>query len=197
MIRLSLTMESRNWLVWTWSKYTFFERWLATKSLSVLANMPKLQTLNLRDTKISDKGLKSLVKLKGLKKLDLSECNSPGVSSDSGATFAQIPSLESLNLWATNFTDEGVKELATLSKLTWLNLDNTKVTDRGVQAIESMNQLTWIHLGKTKVTDGVVPSLLKLENLKYLDVSYTALTKDAFYELEDYFDPKGCKLIAP
>ena len=43
----------------------------------VISQMPNIATLNLRDTKLSDEGIGHLVNLNNLKKLDLSETNSP------------------------------------------------------------------------------------------------------------------------
>lgn len=165
--------------------------------LKVLAGMPSMGFLNLRDTRISDDAIGMLVGLDQLKKLDLSECNSPGVTDASGTHFAKMSNLADLNLWSTKFSDDGVKELTGLSNLTRLNLDNTKVTDVAIKELEKMPQLNWLHLGKTAVTDESIPSLLKLEDLKYLNISYTQITEDGFFELDDEFAPNGCTVVQP
>ncbi|MEM9943222.1 MAG: hypothetical protein AAF939_16785 [Planctomycetota bacterium] len=174
-----------------------FRTQVGDQGLEVLCSMPNIVHLNLRDTRVSDEGLKQLVALSKLKKLDLSECNSPGVTDASGATFAQLDSLASLNLWSTKFSDDGVESLSGLSNLTWLNLDNTKISDSALKTLEGMDQLTWIHLGKTEITDAAVPSLLKLENLTYLNISYTKISEDGYYELDDFFTPNGCEVVQP
>ena len=78
-----------------------------------------------------------------------------------------------------------------------LNLDNTKVTDEGVKSVSGMEDLTWLHLGKTAITDASVDPLLRLKNLRYLSVRQSKMTSDGYYELDDYFFPKGGEVVAP
>lgn len=174
-----------------------FRTAVGDEGLRVLSQMPNMETLNLRDTRLSDQGVEYLANLKKLKKLDLSECNSPGITDQAGASFAKMENLRQLNLWATTISDPCVQQITSMRQLTWLNLDNTKITDQGVAMLSDMPQLTWLHLGKTAVTDQAVGVLLGLENLKYLDISHTKITEDGYYELDDFFAPKDCTIIAP
>lgn len=174
-----------------------FRTSIGDESLRVISQMPNVVTLNLRDTRISDQGIEYLTNLKNLRKLDLSECNSPGITDVSGAHFAKLANLNQLNLWSTKITDAALQPVSQLKNLTWLNLDNTQVTDEGVTILEQMPQLTWLHLGKTKITDVAATGLMKLVNLKYLNVSYTKLTEDVAYDLDDFFTPNGGVVILP
>jgi internalin A len=167
------------------------------ESLRVISQMPNMKTLNVRDTRLTDKGIEYLANLKDLEKLDLSECNSPGITDACGQHLAKMANLKQLNLWSTKFTDEGLKHLTGLKNLTWLNLDNTGITDDGVAMLAEMPQLTWLHLGKTNITDREVKTLMGLENLKYLSISHTKISEDAYYDIDDHFSPKGCEVIAP
>lgn len=63
--------------------------------------------------------------------------------------------------------------------------------------LTGLPQLTWLHLGSTEITDREVESLMKLENLKYLNISYTKISEDAYYDLDDHFSPLGCEVIEP
>ena len=174
-----------------------FRTQVGDSGAKVISQMPNMVTLNLRDTKLSDEGVGHLVELEKLKKLDLSETNSPGTTSASGKHFAKMTNLTNLNLWHTPFDDEGVKEITGMSNLRWLNLDDTNVTDATAELLVQMPELNWLHLGKTKITDDAVEFLLKLENLKYLNVSNTKISDDMYYELDDFFEPKDCNVVQP
>ncbi|MFT7633996.1 MAG: Leucine-rich repeat (LRR) protein [Mariniblastus sp.] len=169
-----------------------FRTSIGDETLKVISEMPNIVTLNLRDTRLSDQGIEYLTKLKKLQKLDLSECNAPGITDASGEKFAKFTELTQLNLWATKFSDKGLEPVTALRKLTWLNLDNTKVTDDGVLMLKQMPQLNWLHLGKTDITDREVKTLMGLGNLKYLNITYTGVSEDMAYEIDDELSPKGC-----
>lgn len=191
-----------------------FRTSLGDASLEVISQMPNIVTLNLRDTRLSDQGIAYLTSLAKLERLDLSECNSPGITDAAGPELAKFSNLKDLNLWSTDFSDVGLDPLTGLSKLTRLNLDNTNITDNGVTMLEKMPQLTWLHLGKTKITDAAVvdagtgkpvldsngdptKGLMSLGKLQYLNISHTAISEDVAYDLDDYFSPKDCTVIMP
>ncbi len=165
--------------------------------IRVISQMKNVESLVLRDTGLTDESVKYVSGLEKLKKLDLSECTSPGITDACGEYLAKMSNLQSLNLWTTAFSDEGLRCLSGLKNLTILNLDNTKITDDGVAMLAELPQLTWLHLGKTKITDREVKVLLGLGNLKYLNISYTGISEDMYYELDDHFSPLGCEVIAP
>ena len=60
-----------------------------------------------------------------------------------------------------------------------------------------MPQLNWLHLGKTKITDESVETLMSLEDLKYLNISYTGISEDGYFDLDDFFAPKDCQVVQP
>lgn len=174
-----------------------FRTSIGDETLRVIAGMPNIVKLNLRDTRLSDQGIEYLTALKKLEKLDLSECNSPGITDAAGESLAKFAGLKELNLWSTKFSDVGLKPVTSLKGLTSLNLDNTKVTDAGIKMLENMPQLTFLHLGKTKITDASKPSLMGLNNLQYLNISYTGITEDVAYDLDDHFAATDCTVILP
>jgi internalin A len=174
-----------------------FRTSIGDETLRVIAGMPNIAKLNLRDTRLSDQGIEYLTRLKKLEKLDLSECNSPGITDAAGESLAKFSGLKELNLWSTKFSDIGLKPVTSLQGLTSLNLDNTEVTDAGIKMLESMPQLTFLHLGKTKITDASKDSLMGLSNLRYLNISFTGITEDVAYDLDDHFAETDCTVILP
>ena len=163
-------------------------------SVNVLSEMSNLTVANLRGTKISDESLRHLTACKRLKKLEVSECNSPGITDLGCEELAKIKSLEGVNLWLSKISDAGLEPLVSLPNLTSLNLDNTAITDQGTKTIAKMKNLTWLHLGKTKITDACVPTLKSMTNLTFLDITTTALSAEASQEIADALEPGGCEV---
>ncbi len=172
-----------------------FRTLIGDETLRVIAEMPNVTALNLRDSLISDQGIEYLTKLTKLEKLDVSECNAPGITDASGEYFGKMKSLKQLIVWKTKFTDAGVQPLTTLPNLTYLNLDDTGVGDEGVALLAEMPQLTWLHLGSTSITDQSADVLKGLTNLKFLSITNTGITIDIAYEIDDVLTPKGCNLL--
>ena len=167
---------------------------ISDSSVKVFSKMSNLTVANLRGTKISDAALRHLAACRKLKKLEVSECDQPGITDRGCEELAKIQSLENINLWLSKITDAGLKPLVSLPKLNSLNLDNTSITDDGTKIIAKMKGLTWLHLGKTKITDACVPTLKKMTNLKFLDITTTALSAEASQEIADALEPNGCEV---
>ena len=92
--------------------------------------------VNLLNCAMSDKDLKLLVELAGLKKLEL---------------------------WVAGITDGGIPFLAKLPKLEDLSLENTGITNAGVEAVAKIESLKSLNLRRTtNMTDAALASLTKL-----------------------------------
>ncbi len=101
-----------------------------------LANLEGLylQGLWLHDSRITDRGLAHVGRIKGL---------------------------ENLTLQNTEITDAGLEHLKGLTKLKLLELDGTKVSDNGLALLEGLSTLERISLTRTRVTAGGVEKLKK------------------------------------
>jgi len=88
---------------------------LSDHELTVLKDLPYLEELSLRTTRVTDAGLVHVGRLKRLKRLDLSR---------------------------TRITDSGLKELYPLKRLATLNLDGTDVSPQGVSSLKK--EMYWI-----------------------------------------------------
>jgi hypothetical protein len=96
---------------------------------------------------------------------------------------ASFDSLEYLSLNGSNVTDDGLKELAGLKHLRALNLNGTAVTDRGLKELASFKGLQCIYLANAKVTDKGLKDLAVLTNVTFLGLSGTAVTDAGLKEL--------------
>ena len=83
-----------------------------------LAKLPRLQVLTLNGTRVTDKGLEALTRLRMLQELQLSF----DITDDSAAILARCTNLRVLNLFNTKLTDRGLQPLGKLPQLKKLDL---------------------------------------------------------------------------
>ncbi|MGN6546692.1 MAG: leucine-rich repeat domain-containing protein, partial [Aureliella sp.] len=103
-------------------------------TLEAISGLAKLQELELVTTRVTDEGLKYLVKLP-LKNLALDDVYD---ITDAGMEYVgKIKTLEVLSLSKTGVTDEGLAQLSGLENLRQLSLDNTVVSKKGVNELKS------------------------------------------------------------
>ncbi len=128
--------------------------------LEELKKLPKLENLNLSNTRVTSAGLVHLAELKNLKWL---------------------------SLWNTQVDDDGLQHLARLTKLQSLLLDGTKVTDSGLKHLEGLKELDeWLGLVGTGVTDWGLVHLRGLTKLRQVNVRQTKVTAAGAKDLKKY-----------
>ena len=146
------------------------------------ADLEKLTDLSLRNTQITDAGLKEVAKLKRLTTLDLSytEITDAGLKE-----VAKITQLTRLHLWGCKqVTDTGLKELAELKQLESLSLKYTEITDAGLKEVAKMEKLTNLSLyGCKQLTDAGLEEVAKMKQLTYLDLYETQVTEAGVTQL--------------
>lgn len=125
--------------------------------LAVLAQLKNLEYLNLGSLKqIGDKTVLALERLPRLRRLNLART---GVS-DAGLQHLNV-GLESLNLFETQVTDDGMKSLERLTKLKHVTLTGTRVSDEGLAYLARLPELESAYLGRTAVTQAGVAAFIK------------------------------------
>ncbi|XP_055785020.1 uncharacterized protein LOC129859358 isoform X3 [Salvelinus fontinalis] len=144
--------------------------------VSALAELPSLQTLYLDGTAVREGSLEHLATHSALSALSVA-----GISVADGNNVLQIISglrLTQLTLPGRHsVTDAGLAFLSRLSLLSELDLtDYTYVTDQGVTQLATMTRLKRLSLSNTQVTDAGLPSLRCLQELLELCLDRTAVT---------------------
>ena len=139
------------------------------EAMKVLGQLPALECVGLRLTKVTDAGLAALCDCQTLTQLDLSGTK----VSDAGMMHLQrLPKLNSLRLGVyeegANITDEGLKVVGELVKLKHLNLSGTKITERGLAHLEKLSNLEDLSLDNTNIKEAGLASLEPLQALKRL-----------------------------
>ena len=105
--------------------------------------LPRLTTLNVSYTQVTDAGMKQ---------------------------FKDYPQLTSLAVGHTKVSDAGLKELKELKQLTYLALEGTFVTNAGMKDVKELKQLKWLRLMQTKVGDAGLKELTELKNLRMIEL---------------------------
>ena len=154
----------------------------------------ELRVLDLRDTRVTDAGLRHLDGL-ALQKLSLPQRAKTNVGlkyylaatadsdrlelqgwdiSDSALQhLKQLPQLKGLSLHDTSVGDAGLKHLAPLTSLLHLGLGGTRTTDRGLLHLKRLKQLERLFLSRTQVTDRGLAHLESLSQLQRLTLEGT------------------------
>jgi hypothetical protein len=143
--------------------------------------LTELQRLSLRDTVVTDEGLKALAPLRHLRRLDLIQSRVTDAGLKHLTTFEE---LFELGLASTAVTNEGMKDVVKLRSLTQLHLDHTKVGDAGVAELTALPQLYTLSLDGTRVTDAGVRHLANLHHLKWLTLNESTVTVRAAEDLK-------------
>ncbi len=129
------------------------------KSLSKLKNLKKLSLLECAE--LTDNGLKNLSKLEKLEELELTNCR--------GVT-GKVPPLKSLKKlllqMCTGVTDNGLKSLSELEKLEEFYVFSTEVTDDALQGLSK--KLKVLILRDCEKVTGKIPPLKDLKKLTLL-----------------------------
>ena len=114
-----------------------------------VANLGTFQTLNVRNTDVSDVGVQALPDPAAIKHLDLTLT---GISDESLKFIGEeCPNLTSLDLSGTLISDEGLRSLAGLSKLTTLKLTECRLTDRALKHLVKIKSLRKLDLSHTNL----------------------------------------------
>jgi hypothetical protein len=103
-----------------------------------IGTFTRLVLLDLRDTRISDRGLAHLRRLNRLRVLILTGTE---VSDKGLAELQDMPQLAALCLEETNVTDEGLRHLRGLTNLRWLDLGGTRITDASLMHLQECPSL--------------------------------------------------------
>src|SRR5579862_4471403 len=141
--------------------------------MPLLAGVHNLTELSLRRTRVTDRGLKQLGKLKSLVKLHL---YSPQTTDASMKVLGPLVGLMELYIGRNKITDAGLKQVGELKNLTVLHVESTEITDAGLQEIGKLRKMFELNVSGTRITDAGLSELEDLDDLGELDLSQTRIT---------------------
>lgn len=128
--------------------------------------------LNLTNTKITDKGLRRLTqRCKKIFLLQLTECHN---LTDKGLdALVDLPELEYLTISSDNITDDGMKVIRRLKRVNELSFEGMKhLTNRGLGYIVQNPNIRTLRIDNTSINSAGLPLVGKLKNLFLLDIGW-------------------------
>jgi Leucine-rich repeat (LRR) protein len=150
--------------------------------IGCLEALPKLDTLDLSGTNVSDAGLTSLEGLTQLNFLNLDQTKITGAGLEH---LKGLSNLQELSLRKTRVSDAGLAYLEKLSKLQVLALDQTHITNPGLACLKNLKQLHTLSLRGTQLTDDCLDNLASLSHVQKLDISETLITNPGLRRLKE------------
>jgi hypothetical protein len=141
-------------------------------TIAHLHGLRLIRRLDLRGTRVTEKGLSNLGCIPTLETLLLNET---AISDDLGEVLREASRLQSLSLRDTALSDAGLCLLARLPRLASLKLDNTRVTHKGLACLAEISSLREVTLNGTQIDDQSIPIIARCESLEELELSRTSL----------------------
>ena len=151
---------------------------ISDEGLTHLAGLLKLISFNLADIpRVTDLGVKHLSPL--LPRLKSLELTGTSITDASMPAIGQIPDLNNLDLARTRVTDVGLASLTGSNSLQDVWLGDTAITDRGLAHIRGLMRMRALHLKNTAITDEGLAHLARMTDLKVLDLTATPINGEA------------------
>jgi serine/threonine protein kinase/uncharacterized protein YjbI with pentapeptide repeats len=134
-----------------------------------LADLPRLESLSLAETRFSDGDLAGLRNARRLARLDLQDTP----LTDAGiAQMKGMPGLEALQLSRTRISGAALEKLQSLRGLTELDLEGTEIGDADLKNyVPGLSQLQRLNLARTRVRGPHLQFVWRLRDLTSLDLS--------------------------
>ncbi len=158
-----------------------------------LTQLKEIESLNLRNTAVTDEGLKALAALSKLRRLDL---RGTAVTDAGVKVLARFSSVRRLNLTNTAVTGAALKDLKRLTQLRWLSLEGTKIDDESLQEMTAMKELAWLNVSCTALTDAGLAELCRLPDLQSLNISHTRISDAGLGPLKQLAHLRALNLAA-
>ena len=134
-----------------------------------------------QNTKVTADGMRQLADVKGLLRVSVS---GKTFGDPHAKSLAALTNLEAVYFRSGELTDDGVKELAKLTKLTFLDFKgNKKVTGKTLGEFKGAKGLTGFDLSGTTVTGETLGALKLLPELKTLSANSTPFSDAGMKEL--------------
>ncbi|HEY2838755.1 MAG TPA: hypothetical protein VGJ26_06390 [Pirellulales bacterium] len=138
-------------------------------------------SVTLSNANVTDDDLRLLAQLPKLQGIDLQESN---MLNDSLECLKAIPDLRFLNLRHTSIDDDGLEFIICHKNLKLLNLSQTHLSDAGLARLESLDNLAWMDLSQTDLTDNGLQHFGSLDRLTWLVVRATGVTYEGVKRLQ-------------
>ena len=127
------------------------------EDVMLIRNLRNLHTVILRETQISDRTL---------------------------ANISHLKKLQTINLFGTKVTSDGMRHLSNLPNVSWLSVESTAVDDRGIPDVVKLKTLRHLFLGGSKATGECLRHVAGLQDLTYLNLRYLEIDEEQIQPLQ-------------
>jgi hypothetical protein len=149
---------------------------ISDAGLDFIGEMRNLERVGLYDSLVSDDGLKPLLKLSKLEKLN--------IACAPGCFPLGLRPVPAANVRRNQITDRGLGYLTELISLRRLNLQATRVTDAGLlQYLPELSRLQRLSLAYLDITDAALLAVESLAWLESINLTHTAISNEAIVNL--------------
>jgi hypothetical protein len=156
-----------------------FQMGVTDADMKQFALLPNWHFINLRESPVSDAGLKFLSNQKNLVFLEISETNITSLN-----PIKDLRRLKELRCdQLENLTDRKAIALGNFRELQSLMLNNTGIGNATLKRLAGMNQLLKLDLGFTKISDEGLRHVGTLENLNALGLYFTDVSDEGLLHL--------------
>lgn len=160
---------------------SFRRGWVSDADLDRIAQLDKLERLDLSETRVTDLGLLKLKELKNVRELNLFYAEL--VTDEGLATMRNWSKIERINARGTKVTDNTLALLAGKTTITALDIGFAEVTDSGLQHLSTLPNLRSLAVGGNKLTEVGLQVLRTLPQLESLDLSGRQRTDSGLWTL--------------
>ena len=142
--------------------------WVSDTELLDLAQLPKLEFVDLSHTRITDDGLLHLKSLRQIRDLNLYYAEQV---TDQGMTaIRDWKNLKRLNVRGTRISDGTLAIVSGLAQIESLDIAYAPFTDNGLDALVTLTQLKELSIGRSRLNKNALEVLRLLPTLEYLDL---------------------------
>lgn len=129
------------------------DRDIGDNELAWLDELPDLETLVLRNTRVTDRGMSCLAHLPRLTYLDL---HGTRISDATVVLVGDERHLQDLDLGETQISDAGIEHLSQLERLRSLDLSGTKITELALTTLSALPKLKWLGLANVAIAPATI-----------------------------------------
>ncbi|WP_162659943.1 leucine-rich repeat domain-containing protein [Tuwongella immobilis] len=164
---------------------------LSDAGLAKLGTFPALKVLKCQEIAITGKGFAGLTKLKNLTELDVGQVG--GMTDAYLTPIGNLSNLTKLDLSGTNLGENAMKAIGKCTKLTDLKL-GVQLNGRLMQELSGLTQLTTLSVNGTEQGDELIPIIARFPNLKSLTLTFVNVSDRGVAALANARSLEVCKI---
>ena len=153
--------------------------------LERISSLTDLKELLLKETQVTDEGLRHIGKMTGLEYLSI--WNAYSVTDSGVAHLKNLKNLKTIHISNSNLTDKSLVVLSSLQSMEVMSLQHNHFTDEGLARMKGKDRLTRLHigLGALGVTDAGLAALKDFQKLEILDIQNSHVTGQGLEQLKE------------